>query len=203
MYKVIGILFCMVLLASCEAESPTLNADDSIVYLSNYEKEIDFKSYKTFYLADSVFIIDQNKMRISKDIKKQIFVQQFRKRLENLGYIEVKQKELADMGVMVGAIQFSLIGKDAPINTYYLDYWNKPNLNAAVTKTPGNADKYDFSQREVVWSSYIFDLKNAEKNKGLRIIWNPQIWGSFQILNNDQNYTQFCETLFNISKFLK
>lgn len=203
MYKVFLFLIIVAVLLGCEVESPTLNADDSIVYLSNYDKDVDFKSYKTYYLPDSVFVIDKNKMRISKDYKKQFIVDQFRKKLNELGYTEIKQKDKADLGVMVGAIQYSLIGKDAPINTYYLEYWNRPNLNTAITKTPGSVDKYDFSNRDVVWSSCVFDLKNADQNKGLKIIWNPQIWGSFEILNNDQNYAQFCNTVFSISKFLQ
>jgi hypothetical protein len=102
------------------------------------------------------------------------------------------------LGIQISKVFNSKIGLDAPVNTYFNSFWGFSQFENEGFSYPGFYNKYEIG--ETNWNIEVVDLKNANKNKKLNVIWNAQISGN-QIFD-EINYDFLIDKIFEISTFL-
>ena len=120
MKKIIFISALALLAAACHKEPyPQDNDNEYLVYTSP-SKDVNFASFRTFDLADSLLIIGQSEKPVySQSNEALALIQQVRTNMENLGYIYTPDNPDADLGV-----QMTYIIKTERYVKYYNDpYW--------------------------------------------------------------------------------
>lgn len=185
---------------SCTPNDPFKNysADDSRVFISNYDKNINYKNFKTFYLADSVFIIDRERVRISQRSTNGYFINLFKEKLIAKGYDTTPKYSKPDMGITICRVANSKVGQNSPTNLFFNYYWNYPLYGETGFEYPGYYKDYEFG--DTTWNIEIVDLKNAKTNGKLNVIWNVQISG--EGVFDEDNFQYILEKIFEISTFL-
>ncbi|MES2796356.1 MAG: DUF4136 domain-containing protein [Bacteroidota bacterium] len=172
--------------------------DDSRVYISNYDKKINFKDYQTYFLPDTVFIISNDRVRLSNRASDKTFIQIFKANFEKYQYQSIAKHKNPDLGIIVSRVSNSKIGSEAPHNVDFNSYWGFPIFDDLGFEYPGYYDNYEIN--DSIWNIEVVDLKNALKNQKLNVIWNVQIRGN-DVFEED-NFSFIQEKIFEISSFL-
>ncbi len=188
MKKVIPMLFVAALLVTaCEKTPDTGKLDDDYLVYTNYDDDTDFAKFTTFYVPDSVLIIDNSSNKpkyLYGTPASDIIIANYVKGMENAGYVRTLDKDEADLGLQVSYVEETY--KFRYYNNYpwwygYPWYWNFSYwgdwggwywpyditysystgslLGELVDLTlPEGTSK----QLKVVWSSYISGLLNGD-----------------------------------------
>lgn len=188
MKKLIPMLFAAVLLVTaCEKTPDTGKLDDDYLVYTNYDDDTDFAKFTTFYVPDSVLIIDNSSNKpkyLYGTPASDIIIANYVKGMENAGYVRTLDKDEADLGLQVSYVEETY--KFRYYNNYpwwygYPWYWNFSYwgdwggwywpyditysystgslLGELVDLTlPEGTSK----QLKVVWSSYISGLLNGD-----------------------------------------
>ena len=188
MKKVIPMLFVAALLVTaCEKTPDTGKLDDDYLVYTNYDDDTDFAKFTTFYVPDSVLIIDNSSNKpkyLYGTPASDIIIANYVKGMENAGYVRTLDKDEADLGLQVSYVEETY--KFRYYNNYpwwygYPWYWNFSYwgdwggwywpyditysystgslLGELVNLTlPEGTSK----QLKVVWSSYISGLLNGD-----------------------------------------
>ena len=188
MKKVIPMLFVAALLVTaCEKTPDTGKLDDDYLVYTNYDDDTDFAKFTTFYVPDSVLIIDNSSNKpkyLYGTPASDITIANYVKGMENAGYVRTLDKDEADLGLQVSYVEETY--KFRYYNNYpwwygYPWYWNFSYwgdwggwywpyditysystgslLGELVDLTlPEGTSK----QLKVVWSSYISGLLNGD-----------------------------------------
>ena len=108
------------LVAACHKEPYPQDADNEYLVYTSPSKDVNFASFKTFDLADSLLIIGQSDKPVySQSDEALALIQAVRTNLENYGYIYTPSNPDADLGV-----QMTYIIKTERYVKYYNDpYW--------------------------------------------------------------------------------
>lgn len=188
MKKVIPMLFAAALLVTaCEKTPDTGKLDDDYLVYTNYDDDTDFAKFTTFYVPDSVLIIDNSSNKpkyLYGTPASDIIIASYVKGMESAGYVRTLDKAEADLGLQVSYVEATY--KFRYYNNYpwwygYPWYWNFSYwgdwggwywpyditysystgslLGELVDLTlPEGTSK----QLKVVWSSYISGLLNSD-----------------------------------------
>lgn len=175
--------FLLTLFAAGCRKDPVNNLSDeeSRIYITNRDSGVNFSSYQTFSIADSVVTIDGNNVSAQNDQADQAFIAAVKTQMQQLGYTLVGKGEHPDLGVTVSRIINTSTGVISYDNywdyysgyydPYYWGYggygWGSPSWGLAT-----------YQVREGLLSVDIADLKNAGSNNQVRVIWNGMIRGS-------------------------
>ena len=119
--KRIFFLSALALLAiACHKEPYPQDGDSAYLVYTSPSKDVDFASFRTFDLADSLLIIGQQAKPVYSQSNEALYlIQQVRTNMENLGYIYTPDSPDADLG-----IQMTYIIKTERYVKYYNDpYW--------------------------------------------------------------------------------
>jgi hypothetical protein len=193
------LLCCLVCLLACTEEPlSNLNTEDSRVYLSNYDKKANFASYKTYYLPDTVFVIDGSNIRASTSTNSQKFLTYIAENLKATAFVPTSKHAKPDLGIQISRVSNTKIGKDGNPNIFFNKYWGYPNFADGGYVYPGIYQDYDHA--DTAWNIELIDLKNAQANGQIKVLWNAQIWG-LQILQ-ENDYPLMVNNIFKISDFL-
>lgn len=119
MKKILLITAVIMMAAACHKEPYGDNDNEYLVYTSP-GKNVDFTSYRTFDLADSLLIIGSgSKPQYSQSDNALELIQKVRTNMENYGYIYTPDDPDADLG-----IQMTYVVKTERYVQYYHDpYW--------------------------------------------------------------------------------
>ena len=178
--KRIFFLSTLALLAiACHKEPYPQDGDSAYLVYTSPSKDVDFASFRTFDLADSLLIIGQQSKPVYSQSNEALYlIQQVRTNMENLGYIYTPDSPDADLG-----IQMTYIVKTERFIQYYDDpywwlgypgywpsgYWGNwtgfyypypitytYTTNALITDMVNLTAPIDENSKlEVVWTSYI------------------------------------------------
>lgn len=120
MKKIIFISALALLAAACHKEPYPQDSDNEYLVYTSPSKDVNFASFRTFDLADSLLIIGQSEKPVySQSNEALALIQQVRTNMENLGYIYTPDNPDADLGV-----QMTYIIKTERYVKYYNDpYW--------------------------------------------------------------------------------
>ncbi|MCD7976062.1 MAG: DUF4136 domain-containing protein [Tannerellaceae bacterium] len=117
------LLYSLILLAvvSCQKDPDTSKLDDDFPVSTSYDKSAVFSNYSTFYIPDSVLVLDGNERAsyLTEENGGSI-IAAFVKNMENRGYTQIADRDSADLGLQVSYVQdVNYIGSGG----YYDDYW--------------------------------------------------------------------------------
>ncbi len=179
-----------------------LTTEESRIYMTNYDSTVNFSSYKTFSISDSVTVV--NNGRATRELKAtdQAFINAAKNQMKATGYTEVGKQNNPDVGVNITRIYNTSSGVLVYDNYYngyggYNDpyYWGYGGYNYYM---PYGYATYTI--REGALSVDLLDLKNAAANNKIDIVWTGLIRGS-GIFSGDANAQ--IKTLYDQSPYLK
>lgn len=188
MKKVIPMLFAAALLVTaCEKTPDTGKLDDDYLVYTNYDDDTNFDKMTTFYVPDSVLIIDNSSNKpkyLYGTPASDIIIANYIKGMKSAGYVRTLDKDDADLGLQISYIedtykfryynnypwwygypwywQFSYWGDWGgwywPYNITY-SYTTGSILGELVDLTPTRGTSQHL---KVVWTSYISGLLNSD-----------------------------------------
>jgi len=178
-----GMSLLIILIAACRKEPVNnLSSEESRIYITNHDSTVNFSSYQTFSIADSVAVIDGNQVSGQFNATDQAFVTAVKNKMQQLGYTLVDKKDHPDLGISVSRIINTSTGV---IN--YNDYWNDYGgyydpFYWGYSGYGYGAPSWGFATYQVkegLLSIDMVDLKNASTNNNqIKVLWNGMIRGS-------------------------
>lgn len=183
MKKIIPILFAGALLATaCEKLPDTDQLDDDYLVYTNYDADTDFEKFSTFYVPDSVLIIDNSSNKpkyLYATPASDIIIANFVKGMESAGYVRTDDKAVADLGLQISYIEDTYRFRyfnDYPWWYGYPWYWNYGYWgNWGGWYWPYNIT-YSYTTGSVLGE--LVDLtESPEISKTLRVVWTCYITG--------------------------
>ena len=187
MKQLIPLLFTGALLTTaCEKYPDTDELDSNYLVYTNYDDDTDFKVYSTFYIPDSVLIIDNSSNKpkyLSSTPTSDIIIANYIEGMEQAGYIRTMNKENADLGLQISYIEDSYSFRYLNNNPWWYGYpwywnfgywgnwggWYWPyNITYSYTTGSVLGELVDLTlppttskTLRVVWTTYISGLLNA------------------------------------------
>ena len=211
MKQVFPMLFAAALLVTaCEKTPDTGKLDDDYLVYTDYDAETDFAKFTTFYVPDSVLIIDNSSNKpkfLYGTPASELIIANYVKGMEQAGYVRTLDKANADLGMQVSYVE------DTYSFRYYNNYpwwygypwywsfgywgnWGGWYWPYSIT--------YSYSTGSVLGE--LVDLTLPEStSKQLKVVWSSYISG---LLNNDGTLNtaevkQAIEQAFSQSPYLK
>lgn len=185
MKKLVPILIAVFAFMSCEKDPDLSKLDNDYLVFTNYDKKADFKSFKTYYLPDSVMVIgDKEKPEYWTGDSAEPIIQAYVTNMNSRGYTRVDSKEEANMGLQVSYIAstYYFTSYNNGYNSPYW-WWGYPGYwNSLYWGNWGGSWYYPYS---ITYSystgSLLTDLVNLDAPEGakaqLPVIWNNFISG--------------------------
>lgn len=194
---------CALSFASCQKDPDTDNLDNGYLVYTNYDSGTDFKTFDTFYVIDSILIIDNSeKTAYWNNANSAKIIDAFTAELALAGYAEAVSEIEADI-----VLQLSYVNTTYYFNVYnpgpwwnsYPGYWNWGGW--------GWYYPYSFSYSYST-GSIIGELVDTNAptplNDKLTVVWNTYICG---LLNgNNLSLTRTMDAIdqaFEQSPYLK
>lgn len=195
----------LVTVSSCTKDPmKNLSDEESRLYITNRDSSANFASYKTYSIADSVAVIENNSFSGDQaTAADQQALAAVRAALESRGYVRVSRSQSPDLGVNVSRL-YNTTTNVVDLNNYWNDYggYYDPYYWGYGGYGYGYPSAYGLVQStEAMLSVDILDLKNAPVNRTIRVIWNGVIRGSGVFGSNAM--TSGIQALFAQSPYLK
>jgi hypothetical protein len=190
---------------SCRKEPlDNLTAEESRIYITNFDSTANFSSYKTYSISDSVAVISDGQFVKQLNEVDQAYINAVKKYMQQFGYTLVAKNESPDVGININRIintSTGVISYNDYWNFYggYWDpyYWGYPGYGYNV---PYSYSIYQI--REGALSIDLLDLKNAvHNNNQIKVVWTGLIRGS-GIFNASTADSQV-KALFDQSNYLR
>lgn len=191
--------------SSCTKEPlKNMTEEESRVYITNHDSTVDFNSFKTFSIVDSVSVIDNN--RLSNKELTQFDAQLMSavtQEMQAKGYVLVDRNSNPDVGINVSRMYNTYTGV---VN--YPDYWDYYGgyydpyywgYGGSSYYFPDYYGLYQVTEGSI--SIDMLDLKNASASKKIEGIWTGLIRGSG--IFNDASTADQVKQLFRQSPYLK
>jgi hypothetical protein len=193
------------LVTGCSKEPlNNLTEDESRIYITNHDSTVNFKSFHTFSVADSVAIVNNNqpggKDQTAFDVQ---FISALKAAMVQQGYTLVDKSGNPDLALAVTVISndYSGIINYNDYGGYYGNYWD-PNYWGYSGYSYYYPNYYGvYTVNETALAVDMFDLKDAATTNQLKNVWTALIRGE-GIFNSDKATTQV-QTLFSQSAYLK
>ena len=192
-------------LSSCTKDPlKTMSEEESRIYITNRDSTVNFGSYKTYSIADSVLVIDNGrvagKQADSWDVQ---MISGIQNAMNARGYVKVDRTQNPDLGINVSRV-FSTSTNVVNLSDYwnyyggYYDpyYWGYGGYDYYYPPVYGY-----YQSTEAAFSIDMLDLKNASNAQTIKVIWNGLIRGE-GIFNNN-NVPSQVQALFDQSPYLK
>lgn len=183
-----------------------LSSEERRIYITNRDQSVSFSGYKTFSIADNVVVVDgSNSGQRPSNASDQAFIQAVTAAMESRGFIRVDRNASPDLGVQVSRIIRTSTGI-VSIPDYY-GYWDPffwgsgfgPGFGGWGMPPLWRTATYQV--QEGMLAIDIVDLKNAQTNNNLRVIWNGMIRGAG--INNANTAASQVAQLFEQSPYLR
>lgn len=183
MKKLIPILLAVFAFTACEKDPDTDKLENGVVVLTNYQSGTNFTSFSTFYVPDSILVIDGEKgdTTYSTTANAQSIINTVISNMTSKGYTEATDKSSADLGIQLSYIKdtyyLTTVGSPWRYSGYWWPgYWN------------GGWGNYGWYYPYAITYSYnvgsmIIDMVNLNGtvvSGNLPIIWNAYINGLIQ-----------------------
>ncbi|MFD2569830.1 DUF4136 domain-containing protein [Spirosoma soli] len=188
-----------------------LSPADSPVYITNYDRSVNFSQYRTFSLPDSVVIESNDRYQTSLGTLESSFVTGVANALTSRGFQRVSQGQPADLGVAVIRVnnRYTGVGVD-PYSSYYSNYWYGPGFGGFGGFGgfyPYYPTYYTYQVSDQYWEIQIVDLKNrpatgtGNNQQQLNVIYDATIRGTD--VPDQQAVSTALTTIFNQSPYLQ
>lgn len=199
MFKVTSlfVLAAFIGLSSCTKDPISdLSTEESLVYITNRDKDADYKVYKTFSVVDSVIVIENNRkgsalLEIDRDVLTRII-----SNMKNMGYVQVTPDKKPDLGINVSWVTNSQINV-----TTMPSYWGGYGYGYGYGF--GYPSYYQYYQTsESYWHVSMIDFKNPNTvDKTFKVVWDAQIRGSG--IGSREFVSTMIDSIYAQSSYLK
>ena len=209
MKKILFISAAVLLLAACHKEPYPQDSDNEYLVYTSPGKDVNFKNYKTFDIADSLLVIgEKDKPVYSQSQSALALIQAYRINMEKAGFIYTPSNPDADLGV-----QLTYVIKTERYVKYYDDpYWWLDYPGYWPAGYWGSWTGY-YYPRPVVYTytsnALLADIMNLtgeqEEGKPLEVLWTSYIGGpaSSSLQQDVQRLTSAVDQAFAQSPYLK
>jgi hypothetical protein len=209
MKKILFISAAVLLLAACHKEPFPQDGDNEYLVYTSPGKDVNFKNYTTFDIADSLLIIgEKDKPVYSQSQSALALIQAYRINMEKAGFIYTPSNPDADLGV-----QLTYVIKTERYVKYYDDpYWWLDYPGYWPAGYWGSWTGY-YYPRPVVYTytsnALLADIVNLtgeqEEGKPLEVLWTSYIGGpaSSSLQQDVQRLTSAVDQAFAQSPYLK
>src|SRR5574340_1692848 len=96
-----------------------LTTEETRIYITDHDSTVNFSSYKTYSISDSVAVIENGKSTMQLRSSDAAYIAAVKKYMQNAGYVLVEKNGNPDLGVNVNHIENTSTGVIS-----YGDYWN-------------------------------------------------------------------------------
>lgn len=180
-----------------------LSAEESRIYITNKDNNVSFGTYKTYSIADSVAVIDNNRFAGDQAtaVDQQI-IAAVRSAMESRGFVRVARSQSPDLGINVSRL-YNTSTNVVNLNDYWSGYggYYDPYYWGYSGYGYGYPSTYALVQStEAMLSVDLLDLKNASASNSIRVVWNGVVRGS-GVFTSDAATTGV-QALFNQSPYL-
>ncbi len=174
----------LLLFASCSKDPiNNLTRAESNVYTTNRDTTVNFSVYKTYSISDSMIIRRSDGLTYSSTSQDLAFINAFRQNMQSRGFTQVSRGANPDLGVQLSLVISSNVGVIA-----LPDIWGGWNPGIWGPFDPGwgwgmgpgwgwGGGFATYRVTTALMSTDMFDLRNANANRTLRVIWNGVIQG--------------------------
>ena len=209
MKKILFISAAVLLLAACHKEPYPQDSDNEYLVYTSPGKDVNFKNYKTFDIADSLLVIgEKDKPVYSQSQSALALIQAYRINMEKAGFIYTPSNPDADLGV-----QLTYVIKTERYVKYYDDpYWWLDYPGYWPAGYWGSWTGY-YYPRPVIYTytsnALLADIVNLtgeqEEGKPLEVLWTSYIGGpaSSSLQQDVQRLTSAVDQAFAQSPYLK
>lgn len=189
----------------CKKE-PLNNLDqgENRIYITHHNDSINFATYNTFSISDSVAVISNNELEEKAATEVDAaYIAAVKQQMQERGYTLVSRDQNPDIGINVNRIYNTYTGMFS-YNDYLGDYygywdpyyWGYPGYGYSYPTY------YGFYQvEEGALSVDMLDLKDAASSNQIRVIWNGLIRGT-GVFNPSTAPAQ-AKALFDQSTYLR
>lgn len=180
-----------------------LSAEESRIYITNKDNNVNFGTYKTYSIADSVAVIDNNRFAGDQAtaVDQQI-IAAVRRAMESRGFVRVTRSQSPDLGINVSRL-YNTSTNVVDLNDYWSGYggYYDPYYWGYSGYGYGYPSSYALVQStEAMLSVDLLDLKNASASNSIRVVWNGVVRGT-GVFTSDAATTGV-QALFNQSPYL-
>ena len=199
----LALAMACVLIVSCQKDPDTDKLDGSYLVYTNYDTGTDFKSINSFYVIDSILIIDNSeKSTYWNNGNSQKIVNAFEAQLATAGYEAVESIEEAD-----AVLQLSYVNNTYYFNAYnpgpwwntYPGYWNWGGWGWYYPYS----FSYSYSTGSIIGELVDTNAPSPTNDK-LTVVWNTYICGLLNGNNLSLSRTmEAIEQAFEQSPYLK
>jgi hypothetical protein len=180
-----------------------LSAEESRIYITNKDNNVNFGTYKTYSIADSVAVIDNNRFAGDQAtaVDQQI-IAAVRRTMESRGFVRVTRSQSPDLGINVSRL-YNTSTNVVDLNDYWSGYggYYDPYYWGYSGYGYGYPSSYALVQStEAMLSVDLLDLKNASASNSIRVVWNGVVRGT-GVFTSDAATTGV-QALFNQSPYL-
>ncbi|MEX6687885.1 DUF4136 domain-containing protein [Danxiaibacter flavus] len=209
MRKIMSLFSAVVLAAlfitGCTKEPlNNLTNEESRIYITNRDSAVNFNSYTTFSISDSVGVIDNGDAYKSLNAVDQAYLNAVTKYMKQAGYTLVEKGQKPDLGINVSRIYQTSTGVMSYPDywSYYGGYWDPYYWGYGGFGYGMPFYAYSvYSITEGALSIDLLDLKNVATNKDkIQLIWNGLIRGSG--IFNEATADSQVKALFDQSAYL-
>ncbi|OQP61365.1 hypothetical protein A3860_06555 [Niastella vici] len=171
-------------LASCKKDPvKNLQGDEGQIYITKHADSVNFGSFHTFSIADSVAVISNNQLqgKVLTDVDA-AYINAVKTRLVQRGYTQVSRDQNPDLGITISRIYNTSTGVfdyGSYWDPYYGSYWDPYYWGY------GGYGYYfpsyylgTYSITEGAMSIDIFNLRDAKQTNKISGIWSGLVRGS-------------------------
>lgn len=155
-----------------------LTDEESRVYITNYDRNASFGGFATFSIADSVRVVDGNRVGTQLNATDRAFINALAQQMEARGYTRVSPDAVPDLGLQITRIiqtSTGLVSFPDVWGVWDPFFWGVPGAGWGFPPVWGVAS---YQIREGLLSMDMFDLKNAPATGSINVIWNGIIRGN-------------------------
>jgi len=171
-------------LASCKKDPiKNLEGDEGLIYITKHSDSVNYSSFHTFSIADSVAVISNNKLegRVLTDVDA-AYINAVKDQLVQRGFTQVAKNQNPDLGITISRIYNTSTGVfdyGSYWDPYYGSYWDPYYWGYGGYGYNFPSYYYGtYSITEGALSIDIFNLKDAKETNQISGIWNGLIRGS-------------------------
>ncbi|MBR5844379.1 MAG: DUF4136 domain-containing protein [Bacteroidaceae bacterium] len=136
MKKLFPLLLLVITMTACQKEPDWGKLSNDLLVYTHYDEEFDFSKYNTFYIPDSVLLLDNTKEEpvyiSSDDVRARTILEVLSDEMHQRGYTQVYDRADADLGMITSYIKHTntYVGYEYPYwwyDFYYywpFDYWD-------------------------------------------------------------------------------
>lgn len=187
-----------------------LTQEESRIYITQRDSSVNYSSYQTFSIVDSVAVIENGEAHKELNDGDAQLIQLVKEQMQNRGFVLVSKDQQPDIGINVTRITNSYLNV---VQRPY-DWWSYPGYwGSGYWGYPGYGYYFPpaygyyyppieiYRSQEDIMAIDLIDLKNAQKEEKLEGIWSATLKGSGVL--NAGNYEQEVKAVFDQSPYLK